>query len=338
MIKDQRLRLFFIPLLGILIPFVSGIIHYDYYNSVQLISANLYFIFVSFSIWVGCNRIHVKIRPQFKVNSNVFIKVASISLLSSLYAACTGGMLTMIWFRISKEVFTWQKVFEFIAFTSMAVILFTLVYEILFLTKERQIDTKVVDELDRERMQAEMSLLKNEMDPHFIFNSLTTLNHLILNNPSQAHLYNNKLAQVYKYFLINKNKEMISLHDELEFIESYFFLLQLRHENKLEMEAKLNGISQGKIMILPCALQVLFENAIKHNEFSNANPLKITIAMNGQYIKVSNNTKPKPYLNNSTNLGLKNLSSRYKLVCNKDIVIEKTDNLFTVKLPLIGNF
>jgi two-component system, LytTR family, sensor kinase len=91
-------------------------------------------------------------------------------------------------------------------------------------------------------------------------------------------------------------------------------------------------------MILPCALQVLFENAIKHNEFSNANPLKITIAMNGQYIKVSNNTKPKPYLNNSTHVGLKNLSSRYRLVCNKDIVIEKTTNLFTVKLPLIGNF
>jgi two-component system, LytTR family, sensor kinase len=243
MIKDQHLRLFFIPLLGILIPFVSDTINYSFYTIFQLISAHLYFIFISFCIWAGCNWIHVKIRPQFRVNSNVFIKVATISLLSALYAACIGGALTLLWFRISKEVFTREKMFLFVAFTSMAVILFTLVYEILFLTKERQIDTKVVDELDRERMQAEMSLLKNEMDPHFIFNSLTTLNHLILNNPSQAHLYNNKLAQVYKYFLINKNKEMISLHDELEFIESYFFLLQLRHENKLEMEAQLNGIS-----------------------------------------------------------------------------------------------
>ena len=80
-------------------------------------------------------------------------------------------------------------------------------------------DNKIVDQLDKERSQAELQALNNEMDPHFIFNSLNTLNHLILNNPKQAHLFNNKLAQVYKYFLINKTRELISLKDEMEFIE-----------------------------------------------------------------------------------------------------------------------
>ena len=80
---------------------------------------------------------------------------------------------------------------------------FTLVYEILFLNKERELDNKIVDQLDHERSQAELKALSNEMDPHFIFNSLNTLNHLILNNPLQAHTYKSKLAQVYKYFFMN---------------------------------------------------------------------------------------------------------------------------------------
>ena len=91
------------------------------------------------------------------------------------------------------------------------------------MSKERELDTKIVDQLDKELSQAELQVLTNEMDPHFIFNSLNTLNHLILNQPKQAHLFNNRLAQVYKYFLINKNKELISLEDELEFIERLFF-------------------------------------------------------------------------------------------------------------------
>ena len=88
-------------------------------------------------------------------------------------------------------------------------------------------------------------------------------------------------------------------------------------------------------MILPYALQVLVENAVKHNEFSDADPLYINVALNGEYIYVKNNKKPKSYPVNSTGVGLRNLSSRYRLVCHKDILVETTDNEFTVKLPLI---
>jgi sensor histidine kinase YesM len=92
---------------------------------------------------------------------------------------------------------------------------------------------------------------------------------------------------------------------------------------------------EGTLMILPYALQILVENAIKHNEFSDEDPLYIKVSLNGEYIYVKNNKKPRPYLVNSTGIGLRNLSARYKLVCNKDIQVMDNEKEFTVKLPLI---
>lgn len=337
MVKDIHLRLLFIPLLGILIPVVSGIVTYEKYTTVEIILSNGYFILTSFVIWGGCNWIHMKLRPLFRKSRTPFLKILSISVVSALYGAASGGALTMIWFRVSRDVFSWHKFFSFIAFTVMAVLIFTLVYEILFLSKERELDTKIVEELDKERMQAELDVLHNELDPHFIFNSLNTLNHLILTDQQTAHLFNSKLAEVYKYVLLNKNKELVSLFKELEFIEGYIFLLQVRYENKLSFEYEAREPMIRRIMMPPCALQTVVENAIKHNEFSAENPLKIKLTLNGEYLKVSNNKRPKPYLAESTNIGLRNLSSRYKLLCNKNIVIENKESSFLVKLPLISN-
>jgi LytS/YehU family sensor histidine kinase len=120
----------------------------------------------------------------------------------------------------------------------------------------------------------------------------------------------------------------------MEFIDSYFFLLQIRHDNKLNLHIELND-EAIKAMLPPCAVQVLIENAIKHNEFTDNNPLFIKIVTNGQYIKVSNNAKPKSYSVTSTGIGLKNLSSRYRIITRKNIEIEKNREQFTVKLPLI---
>ena len=334
MIRDKYLRILFIPLLGVMLPAVSGIITYDRYSRIEAVAANLYFIFISFLIWIGCTWIHSNLRRYYKIG-NPFPKIASLCAICLLYGVSTGSIFTMLWLDFSRENFKWNSLYKFSISCALAILVFTLVYEILFLSKERELDKKIVTQLDRERSQAELEALNNELDPHFIFNSLNTLNHLILNNPPQAHLFNNKLAQVYKYFLINKNNELISLYDELEFIDNYFFLLQIRHDDKLNLQTELEGSNEHLIMTPPFALQILIENAIKHNEFSHESPLHIRITMNGRFLKVSNNTKPKPYLVNSTGIGLKNLSSRYKILCNQDIEIENTDKNFIVKLPLI---
>lgn len=337
MIRDVILRWLFIPFLGILIPLLSGFITYNRYSLAALAGVQLFFILVSFGIWVGCNWIHIKLRSYYNYKTNPFIKIVSISLVSSLYSAGFGGLLSFIWFQFSGEIFEWDHFYKFITLCTIAVILFTLVYEILYLSKERELDYRVVDQLDYERSQAEMALLKNELDPHFIFNSLNSLSQLILNSKEKAHLFNNKLACVYKYFLINKERDLIPLEDELNFINNYFYLLQIRHENKISLIIDIDNSYKLPLFVLTCALQTPIENAIKHNEYSDEKPLEIFVRLTDDHICITNNIRPKPYLPGSTGIGLKNLSTRYRFICNREVVVERNTENFTVRIPIIHN-
>lgn len=325
----------FIPLLGVFLPLVAGIITYDLYAFPLLLLINLYFIATSFLIWSGCNWIHLTLRPLYSPLQKLTRRILTICTASAIYGGCVGCLSALGWMQLSREVFDWSNIIRFIIVCTTAVLIFTLVYEILFLAKEREQDIKTVDLLDRERSQARLHALQNEMDPHFLFNALTTLNHLILHQPAQAHEFNNKLAQVYKYFLLNKSKDLIPLEQELDFIDDYFFLLQLRYDQKLQLEIRLQPGTRPDMKIPPCSLQILVENAIKHNAFTDEDPLRITITVNGQYIKVVNRMKPKPYIMDSTQVGLNNLSSRYKILFNKDIVIHPGREHFAVNLPVI---
>jgi sensor histidine kinase YesM len=335
MIKDKFLRFLFIPLLGISIPYLSGVITYSRYSFLELIAITIFFIFMSWSIWSCSTWLHHKIRTWFSLNQNTFIKISTISLSNALFGGAIAGILTLIYYRISQEVFSWTNYLLTVILSVLAVIVFTLVYEILYLSKEREIDSKVVDQLDWERSMAEMSNLKNELEPHFIFNSLNTLSHLILRDPETAHVFNSKLASVYKYFLMNKDRDMISLHNEMEFIENYFYLVKLRYDNQLHLTARLDTQRQGQLMIVPFALQIALENALKHNEFTINDPLCISIELNDDFVLIKNNKKEKKYIENSTGIGLKNLKSRYQLSCRKNIKIEITDKEYIVKLPII---
>lgn len=335
MIKDKLLKLGFIPLLGIIIPFLSGIITYPIYSYVEITFIQLYFIFMSWCIWASSAWLHRKIRNTLSLSRNIFIKIATVSLVNAQFGGAIAGVLTLFWYRLSRETFAWNPYLLCIVLSILAVVVFTLIYEILYLAKEREFDSKIVYQLDRERNAAEMTNLRNELEPHFIFNSLNALSYLILNDPDTAHIFNGKLATIYKYFLINKNKETISLPQELEFMEDYIYLLQLRHDNNIELCTEINLHPDSQLMILPFALQIAVENAVKHNEFSESNPLKIRVELYEEYLLVTNKIKPKPYNSDSTGIGLKNLKMRYKLFCAKEVTIEKTSDEFIVKLPLI---
>jgi two-component system LytT family sensor kinase len=175
--------------------------------------------------------------------------------------------------------------------------------------------------------------LKNQVNPHFLFNSLNTLSSLIATKPEIAEQFVQKLSSIYRYILENSRKDSISLDAELSFINDYFELFRIRDEGKIFLSVDVSGAASYNI--LPVSLQILVENAIKHNMATREAPLKISIYLDIPYVVVENNLQRMASSVRSTQIGLKNLSERVKIISGKDLVIDETSNLFKVKLPLL---
>jgi len=193
---------------------------------------------------------------------------------------------------------------------------------------------KLIGNAIKQQQVKELEVLKQQIDPHFIFNSFNTLAFLIDENSAKARQFSNKLANVYRYIIFNGNKNLVSLTDEVGFSKDYAYLQEIRHSN--EIEIKFSGFTDAdNIFIVPVSIQILMENAIKHNEFNEHNPLKIQVGFEKGSICVENNLNPKNYITPSSKIGLSNLRDRYALILGKELQVVKGDSTFKVILPLL---
>ena len=189
--------------------------------------------------------------------------------------------------------------------------------------------------LKREALQSQFESLKNQLSPHFLFNSLTALKILIKEAPDTAQNYVNSLSRALRYTLKSNEKQLVTLKDEMEFMESYLFLIRMRFGDNLSINT---GINEDllSLNIPPLTIQTLVENAIKHNEISKRNPLSIDIlTTDNESLKIINDIHEKITGEEGTGIGLVNLSKQYQLLVNKEIIIRKEDNKFSVEVPLI---
>ena len=186
----------------------------------------------------------------------------------------------------------------------------------------------------KEKAQFNLELLRTQINPHFLFNNLNTLSSLIYNDQDKASAFLRKLSGVYRSILEYRNKEVITLEEELSFFNDYKELLEIRFENMLFFKLNLDEkLYQRKI--LPLTLQMLVENAIKHNVLSQNRPLHITIESKDEYLLIENNYQPKDVLEYSSGLGLKMIENRFAYLTKLPVVIDKTTAHFLVKIPLI---
>lgn len=181
---------------------------------------------------------------------------------------------------------------------------------------------------------AKFETLKSQIDPHFLFNSLNVLTSLIGENPNQAEKFTTKLSKVYRYVLEQRNKELIPLEEELRFARTYMELLQMRFEDAVQFNIP-SAVSNSELKIVPLSLQLLLENAVKHNVVSSAKPLVISIFEQDGFLQVQNNINPKEAIGKSTKVGLRNIADRYGLITDKNVKITNNNKTFTVSLPLI---
>ncbi|MGV3541188.1 MAG: sensor histidine kinase [Rufibacter sp.] len=192
--------------------------------------------------------------------------------------------------------------------------------------------------VNAERLQKEYALsqyeaLKNQVNPHFLFNSLNALTSLVHPEPDLAVKFIKQLSEVYRYVLDSQGKEVVPLAEELNFTQRYVFLQQIRLADGLQVNLP-TYIPQG-FHIPPLALQMLLENAVKHNRALAKEPLKVVVSIEGDYLVVQNNYQPKPQHEPPSGLGLANIEARYEMLTNKKMQVLQAQGTFTVRLPLL---
>lgn len=181
---------------------------------------------------------------------------------------------------------------------------------------------------------AQFDALKNQLDPHFLFNSLNVLTSLIEENPDLAQKFTTSLSKVYRYVLEQKNKDLVTVDEELDFARTYVSLLKMRFENSIVFEIPEKS-SNPDAKLVPLSLQLLLENTVKHNKVNPEHPLHIKIYESNGSLVVENNLQPKEVLGKSSGVGLRNIQQRYQILSTREVLIDKTTTNFRVQLPLL---
>lgn len=231
-------------------------------------------------------------------------------------------------FDVTFSGFTWTIYFSVIITISISLIL----HSREFLLSWRQTSINA-EKLQKESIAAKYESLKNQVNPHFLFNSFNALTNLVYEDQDKAAKFIKQLSEVYRYVLDTRDREVVSLEEEMKFLNSYLYLQQIRFGHKLKVEILLNG---QQSMVAPLALQMLIENAIKHNIVSEEIPLNIRIYSDPNWITIENDLQRKSgSYEGSPRLGLENIRKRYEFLCDTKVLVEEINSKFTVRLPVI---
>ena len=206
----------------------------------------------------------------------------------------------------------------------------------IFLILKKHYDSKnQVMQLEKEKKESELQLLRAQIDPHFLFNNLNILDILIGIDPKKASRYTKRLSSLYRYMIRHKDQDVVSLKEEWQFSEDYIFLLQQRFDDLYFFDSTLDEESLDQYFIPPASMQTLLENIVKHNFALPDRPIRATIYLEADHLCVQNDNRPKESVKDSTGTGLNNLKKRIELLTDQDLIVEKTATSFLVKVPLV---
>jgi len=297
----------------------------------------LYTFIVSVTIFTVNIKTFNWLRRKFPRDKKLIRRISSEILLTNLSAVIIVSVFALI-FSLAFNHFGNQKLSIVLFYNIIvAIILNTFAVSVLegyYYFKQWKISLIQTEQLKRENIQSQFEALKNQIDPHFLFNSMNTVYSLIDTDPGKAKEFITKFSKTYRHVLDVKEKVVVLLKDEIEFLNSYIFLQKIRHEGNLEISISIDAHELNNY-IPPLSLQMLVENAIKHNVVSEKMPLKIQIYINEEYLYVKNNLQLKTDIPESTKIGLNNLTKRYKHISERipDFYIE--DNEYIARIPIL---
>ncbi|ESU22390.1 signal transduction histidine kinase LytS [Flavobacterium enshiense DK69] len=288
----------------------------------------------------------------YMVNSLVFIFLDKVftnnrftfkRILIGFFSSFVVSVLTIFLLRIFEEVviegdsfesfIEKEKASDYLVATIMTFIV-TLIFHVLFFYRSYQENRVKEQKIIAGTASAKFESLKNQIDPHFLFNSLNVLSSLIEENPESAQKFTSSLSKIYRYVLEQRDKELVSVEEELAFAKTYMNLLKMRFENSIfyELPEKVNN---PEAKVVPLSLQLLLENTVKHNVVSEKKPLHIRIFEQKNCLVVQNDLQKKEVLKDRQGVGLQNIINRYAILTERKVSIKQTEKEFTVELPLL---
>jgi two-component system LytT family sensor kinase len=332
--------LLLIPLLAFMIPLVFfGLrLHREPYLSSKIYITTL---IITSSIWLGNRFIMIWSRtrfPLFEENRKRLRFQSIVMIIYTLLATNLMGYMLRGYCDFENINYPGRTLGDILFNSNSASFFCTLtvvaIYESIYFMQQLKLSVEEKELLKRESLMAQLNALKTQVNPHFLFNNLNTLCSIIPENPDQAVAFVQQLSKVYRHILEVKDEKSIPLKDEMAVLEAYAFLLKTRFGDNLEIDMQVDP-KQMDDLIVPLSLQLLMENAIKHNIVSHDRPLKIIVKIVDGRLVVSNNLQKKNQIIESTGIGLTNIRNRYKLLTDKLILVTETLHDFTVSIPLI---
>ena len=290
-------------------------------------------MFLTLSVWFA-NRLIEKWLSDITLKMHPLILQFSISVLAVLALAFLSSQLTGLILG-GPFSFSGQNFLLSAAFASRINLFLNSINAIFFFSEKLKEKAIEAEKLKTLTSDARLHSVNSQLNPHFFFNSLSTLSVLIHQDPNAADRYLQKLSEIYRYILKNKNNELIPLAEEIEFLKKYLELLSIRFEDSLRFTLDFSQSSLEK-HIPPAVLQLLVENVVKHNYFTKKEPLEVALTSDGFILTISNRKQPKEVVEFSSGIGLQNISDRYRFL-GSEIRIENEADRFMVELPLIDD-
>lgn len=227
----------------------------------------------------------------------------------------------------------WKSVSHSIIYTVLISTFISLLFTTIGFFKAWKRELVNASELKTQMMAFRYEALRNQINPHFLFNSFNVLSDLVYADQAMAVKFINQLSDLFRYVLDSRDKELVPLNEELDFMKSYIYLLKTRFEDKLDLKIDLEA-KPGEL-IVPMTLQLLVENAVKHNEVSEAFPLRVQIRRNETYLEVENSLRVKQVGEDSKNTGLKNIIQQFSYFTDRQIEVSDTEGKFLVRVPIL---
>jgi two-component system, LytTR family, sensor kinase len=337
--NDRLLVLIGIPVMSFVIPIVFFNCRF---NRPPFLTWDKFLVTMGITtvIWLGNRYIMIHSRKKYPMFTEVRRRLWYQSVLMFVFTVVANVLLGILADPVFKDERMNSSFGDIIIHSNSAALFCTImiiaVYESIYSLHQLRHSVEETEQLKRESLRAELNALKTQVNPHFLFNNLNTLSSVIPEDPKLAVDFVQQLSKVYRHILEVKDEQSILLKEELDVLRAYAFLLQTRFGDKLSVNIDVPEDRMRK-KIVPLSLQLLMENAIKHNIVSSDKPLRIDVfASNGRLV-VSNNLQRKNQLNESTGIGLDNIRNRYKLLGNDSVEVVEDGNNFTVSIPLIEN-